>query len=159
MRHFTKTHNDLKWLFPVAKTDKEAEKVFMTAERNAEDLADLSGVPEKDKDLAIDCFMKGYSVGLQMEIPRYVETRIEQIFKSIFGLTGDYPGTSKQKDKWLRFSTLNQLLKHLAYGDSKYLKDDKAYQKQRAYLEKLLTGSAFDSKADINETLKLLTGD
>ena len=23
MRHFTKTHNDLKWLFPVAETDKE----------------------------------------------------------------------------------------------------------------------------------------
>lgn len=159
MRHFTKTHNDLKWLFPVAETEKDAEKVFMTAERNAEDLANLAGVDEKDKDLAIDCFMKGYSVGLQMEMSSYVDRRIEQIFKSIFGLTGNYLGSSKQKAKWLRFSLLNQLLKRLAYGDSKYLKDDKAYQKQRAYLEKLFTGSAFDSDADVNEMLKLMTGD
>jgi hypothetical protein len=159
MRHFTKTHNDLKWLFPVADTKEEAEKVFKTAERNAENLAELAGVDEKDKDLAIDCFMKGYSVGLQMEMSSYVDKRIEQIFKSIFGFTKDYPGSSKQKAKWLRFMPLNQLLKRLAYGDSKYLKDDKAYQKQRAYLEKLFTGSAFDTDADINETLKLLTVD
>lgn len=159
MRHFTKTHNDLKWLFPVAETKADAEKVFITAERNAEELAELAGVDEKDKDLAIDCFMKGYSVGLQMEMSRYVDNRIEQIFKSIFGITGNYPGSSKQKAKWLRFSLLNQLLKRLAYGDSKYLKDDKAYQKQRAYLEKMFTGSAFDSEADVEKMLELLTVD
>ncbi len=159
MRHFTKTHNDLKWLFPVAETKKDAEKVSKTAEMNAEDLADLAGVSEKDKDLAIDCFMKGYSVGLQIEIPRYVDKRIEQIFKSIFGFTKDYPGSAKQKDKWLRFMPLNQLLKRLAYDDSKYLKNDKAYQKQPAYLEKLFTGSAFDTDANINETLKVLKDD
>ena len=159
MRHFTKTHNDLKWLFPVAETDKEAEEKFEDVEEQAEYLAEMAGVDEKDKDLAIDCFMKGYSVGLQMEMSRYVDRRIEQIFKSIFGITENYLGSSKQKAKWLRFSLLKQLLKRLAYGDSKYLKDDKAYQKQRAYLEKLFTGSAFDSDADINEMLKLLTAD
>lgn len=26
MRHFTKTHNDLKWLFPIAKTKKNKEE-------------------------------------------------------------------------------------------------------------------------------------
>ena len=145
MRHFTKTHNDLKWLFPVAKTKKDAEKVFKTAELNAKNMADLADVNEKDKDLAIDCFMKGYSVGLQMEIPRYVEKRIEQIFKSIFGFTKDYPGSAKQKDKWLRFMPLEQFLKKLAYGDDKYLKKDKDYQEQRANLEKLFVGSVFDS--------------
>jgi hypothetical protein len=145
MRHFTKTHNDLKWLFPVAKTKKDAERVFKTAELNAENLAELAGVKEKDKDLAIDCFMKGYSVGLQMEIPRYIDKRIEQIFKSIFGFTKDYPGSAKQKDKWLRFMPLEQFLKKLAYGDDKYLKKDKDYQEQRANLEKLFVGSVFDS--------------
>lgn len=145
MRRFTKTHNNLKWLFPVAKTKKDAEKVFKTAELNAENLAELAGVEEKDKDLAIDCFMKGYSVGLQMEIPRYIDKRIEQIFKSIFGFTKDYPGNAKQKDKWLRFMSLEQFLKKLAYGDDKYLKKDKDYQKQRASLEKLFVGSIFDT--------------
>jgi len=145
MRHFTKTHNDLKWLFPVAKTKKDAERVFKTAELNAESLAELAGVEEKDKDLAIDCFMKGYSVGLQMEIPRYVDKLIEQIFKSIFGFTKDYPGSAKQKDKWLRFMPLEQFLKKLAYGDDKYLKKDKDYQEQRANLEKLFVGSVFDT--------------
>ena len=159
MRHFTKTHNDLKWLFPIAETDKEAEEKFEDVEEQAKYLAEMAGVDEKDKDLAIDCFMKGYSVGLQMEMSRYVDKRIEQIFKSIFGLTGNYLGSSKQKAKWLRFSLLNQLLKRLAYGDSKYLKDDKAYQKQRAYLEKMFTGSAFDSEADVEKMLELLTVD
>ena len=41
MRHFTKTHNDLKWLFPIAKTKKEAEKVFESAENQAKYLADM----------------------------------------------------------------------------------------------------------------------
>lgn len=145
MRRFTKTHNSLKWLFPVAKTKKDAEKVFKTAERNAEHLAELAEVEEKDKDLAIDCFMKGYSVGLQMELSRYVDKRIEQIFKSIFGFTKDYPGSAKQKDKWLRFISLERFLKNLAYGDDKYLKKDKDYQEQRAALEKLFVGSIFDT--------------
>lgn len=145
MRRFTKTHNDLKWLFPVAKTKEDAEKVFKTAERNAEDLAELAGVEEKDRDLAVDCFMKGYSVGLQMEIPRYVDKLIEQIFKSIFGFTEDYPGSAEQQDKWLRFMSLEQFLKKLAYGDDKYLEKDKTYQEQRAALEKLFVGSIFDT--------------
>lgn len=148
MRRFTKTHNDLKWLFPVAKTKEEAEKVFKTAELNAEELAGLAGVEEKDRDLAVDCFMKGYSVGLQMEIPRYVDRLIEQIFKSIFGFTEDYPGSAEQQDKWLRFMSIERLLKKLAYGDDKYLEKDKNYQEQRASLEKLFVGSVFDSDRD-----------
>ena len=66
-RKFTKTHNDLKWLFPIADTDKEAEKIFDSAEAQAKDLLSLAGVKKKDEDLAIDCFMKGYSNALQME--------------------------------------------------------------------------------------------
>lgn len=89
--------------------------------------------------------MKGYSVGLQMEIPRYVDKLLEQIFKSIFGFTKDYPGSAKQKDKWLRFMSLERFLKKLAYGDDKYLKKDKDYQEQRAALEKLFVGSIFDT--------------
>lgn len=32
MRHFTKTHNDLKWMFPIAETKKQAEEIFKSAE-------------------------------------------------------------------------------------------------------------------------------
>lgn len=32
-RHFTKTHNDLKWLFPIADTEKEAEQIFKYASK------------------------------------------------------------------------------------------------------------------------------
>ena len=32
MRHFTRTHNDLKWLFPIAKTKAEANEVFSYVE-------------------------------------------------------------------------------------------------------------------------------
>ena len=50
MRHFTKTHNDLKWLFPVAETEKEAEKIFDSAETQAKDLLSLAGVKKNDED-------------------------------------------------------------------------------------------------------------
>ena len=40
MRHFTKTHNDLKWLFPIAKTKKEAEQLgWISSEGNLWDVA------------------------------------------------------------------------------------------------------------------------
>ena len=41
MRHFTKTHNDLKWLFPVAETDKEAEEKFEDVEDRLKQLDNL----------------------------------------------------------------------------------------------------------------------
>ena len=50
MRKFTKTHNDLKWLFPIAKTKKEAAEIFKSAEEQAKYLADMAGGVEKDSD-------------------------------------------------------------------------------------------------------------
>lgn len=47
MRKFTKTHNDLKWLFPIAKTQKEASKVFDYVEENAQELCHAANIPEK----------------------------------------------------------------------------------------------------------------
>ena len=63
MRHFTRTHNDLKWLFPIAKTKAEANEVFSYVEENAKHLADSAGITDNDqRDLAIDAFMRGLFV-------------------------------------------------------------------------------------------------
>jgi hypothetical protein len=151
MRHFTKTHNDLKWLFPVAETEKEAEKIFDSAETQAKDLLSLAGVKKKDEDLAIDCFMKGYSYALQMEVPRYVEKRIETIFKNIFDIKGGSYSecTEKNREKWMRFLRFETMLKRLAY------RKDEQDEKARKALAKLLENSGFDRNGPIEEQLKL----
>lgn len=151
-RKFTKTHNNLKWLFPIADTDKEAEKIFESAETQAKDLLSLAGVKKKDEDLAVDCFMKGYSNALQMEMSRYVEKRIETIFKNIFDIEGGYYSecTKENREKWLRFIRFEQMLKRLAY------QKDKQDEKARKALAKLLENTGFDRKGPIEEQLKIL---
>lgn len=152
MRHFTKTHNDLKWLFPVADTEKEAEEIFENAEEQAKSLLSLAGVKKKDEDLAIDCFMKGYSNALQMETQQYVEKRIETIFKNIFDIEGGYytECTKENQEKWLRFLRFETMLKRLAY------RKDKQDEKARKALAKLLENSGFDRNGPIEERLKIL---
>lgn len=152
MRHFTKTHNDLKWLFPVADTEKEAEEIFESAEEQAKSLLSLAGVKKEDEDLAIDCFMKGYSNALQMETCQYVEKRIETIFKNIFDIEGDnYTDcTEENRQKWLRFIRFETMLKRLAY------RKDPQYENARKALAKMLENSGFDSDGPIEERLKIL---
>ena len=53
MRHFTRTHNDLKWLFPIAKTKAEANEVFSYVEENAKNLVDSAGITDNDIDYPI----------------------------------------------------------------------------------------------------------
>lgn len=152
MRHFTKTHNDLKWLFPVADTEKEAEEIFESAEEQAKSLLSLAGVKKEDEDLAIDCFMKGYSNALQMETCQYVEKRIETIFKNIFDIEGGYytECTKENQEKWLRFLRFETMLKRLAY------RKDPQYENARKALAKLLENSGFDRNGPIEEQLKIL---
>lgn len=152
MRHFTKTHNELKWLFPVADTEKEAEEIFDSAEEQAKSLLSLAGVKKKDEDLAIDCFMKGYSNALQMETCQYVEKRIETIFKNIFDIEGGYytECTEENRKKWLRFIRFETMLKRLAY------RKDPQYEKARKALAEMLENSGFDSDGPIEEQLKIL---
>lgn len=152
MRKFTKTHNDLKWLFPVAKTKKEAEKVFNYVEEQAKDLADIAGVNEADKDFAIDCFMKGYSYCMQLEIHREVEKAIKRIYRNLFKIKKDYAkeGNKKEWDKYFRFHELEDLFRHLAW-------DSKEKEGFRQELVKLLEQSIFDGNAlakNINQYLK-----
>ena len=151
-RKFTKTHNDLKWLFPIADTDEEAEKIFNSAEEQAKNLLSLAGVKKEDEDLAVDCFMMGYSNALQMETCRYVEKRIETIFKNIFDIEGDHytDCTEENRQKWLRFLRFETMLKRLAY------RKDKQDEKARKALAKLLENSGFDSDGPVEERLKLL---
>lgn len=151
-RKFTKTHNDLKWLFPIADTEKEAEKIFESAEAQAKDLLSLTGVKKKDEDLAIDCFMKGYSNALQMETCRYVEKRIETIFKNIFDIEGGYYSecTEENREKRMRFIPFEELLKHLAY------RKDERFEKARKALAKLIENTGFDCEGPVEERLKLL---
>jgi hypothetical protein len=142
MRKFTKTHNDLKWLFPIAKTKKEAEKVFNYVEEQANELADIAGVNDGDRDLAIDCFMKGYSYCMQLEIHREVEKAIKRLYLNLFNIKKDYgkEGNKKEWDKYFRFHELEDLFRHLAW-------DSKEKEGLRKELVKLLEKSIFDSDA------------
>jgi len=147
MRHFTKTHNDLKWLFPIAKTKKEAEKVFESAESQAKDLADLAGVKEEDKDLAIDCFMKGYSQALQMEVHQAIEKAVENIYCNIFKVKFEH-GNDKKCESYFRFYKIYDLFRRLAFGPNKDV------EKARKYFVKLIEKTGFDRKSDIVEQMK-----
>ena len=147
MRHFTKTHNDLKWLFPIAKTKKEAETIFKNAEEQAKYLADMAGVEEKDRDLAIDCFMKGYSQALQMEMSRYLDKKIKDIYCNIFGVKCDLEN-EKEWQKYFRFSKFYDMLKEAAW-------EPRNMKKGIKYFRKMMEGTGFDHDAPIKEQLKV----
>lgn len=156
MRHFTKTHNDLKWLFPIAKTKAEANEVFNYVEENAKHLADSAGIEDKEqRDLAIDAFMKGYSYALQMETPNLIRRIVDNIYQGIFKVKLKYKGEEEktpkeqeEEDKYFRFYRFKDLLKTFSWGPNK----DK--EKSRKYLYKMLEGSGFDHEAPIEERLK-----
>ena len=68
MRKFTKTHNELRWLFPTCETEGEASLMFDVVEGTAEHLFACAGHKNDDtfdKDDMIDSFMKGYSIAAQ----------------------------------------------------------------------------------------------
>lgn len=151
MRHFTKTHNDLKWLFPIANTKKEAEEKFDDVEEQAKYLAELAGVEEKDRDLAIDCFMKGYSQALQLEISSVVKKHIYNIYKNLLELSSNYLDDEKEKEKWFRFHKFEDLIKHLAYEPA----DTDRMKKYRDYLVEILEKSGFNYDGPREERAKL----
>lgn len=147
MRHFTKTHNDLKWLFPIAKTKKQAEAVFKSAEEQAKYLAEMAGVEEKDRDLAIDCFMKGYSQALQMEMSRYLDKKIKDIYCNIFNVKCNLEN-EKEWQKYFRFSKFYDMLKEAAW-------EPRNMKKGIKYFRKMMEGTGFDHDAPIKEQLKV----
>lgn len=154
MRHFTRTHNDLKWLFPIAKTKAEANEVFSYVEENAKRLADSAGITDNDqRDLAIDAFMKGYSYALQMETPNLIRRIVDNIYRGLFKVKYkcEEEKTTKEKEdetKYFRFYRFKNLLKAFSWGPNK----DK--EKSRKYFCKMLEGSGFDHEAPIEEQLK-----
>lgn len=65
MRKFTKTHNDIQWLFPnMEQSDKSSEQFFDMYESIAEELFKLAHQNKTTftKDDVIDAFMKGASI-------------------------------------------------------------------------------------------------
>lgn len=148
MRHFTKTHNDLKWLFPIAKTKKEASKIFDYVEETAKSRCDAAAIPEKDQDLAIDAYMKGYSDALQLEIPQMQDKLFRAIYCNLFKVEPDTENETKWK-KFFRFCKIEDLLKQFAFRGSR------ATEKTRKYVCKLFEGTAFDMDAPTKEHLKI----
>lgn len=148
MRHFTKTHNDLKWLFPIAKTNKEARKVFDYVEQNAKYRCENACIPEKDTDLAIDAYMKGYSDALQMEMPRMYDRLFREIYCNLFKVNADANNEAKWA-KYFRFHKFEDLLKQFAFRGSR------ATEKTRKYFCKLFEGTAIDMEAPTREWLKI----
>jgi len=151
MRNFTKTHNDLKWLFPVAETDKEAEEKFEDVEEQAKYLAEMAGVDEKDKDLAIDCFMKGYSYALQLESDSIISKYIGNIYKNLLQLKDNYLDDEEEQKRWFQLYKFDDLIKNLAYNHP--LTDSK--EKCRKYLVELLKNSGFNVDSPMEERQKL----
>lgn len=155
MRHFTRTHNDLKWLFPIAKTKAEANDVFSYVEENAKNLADSAGITDNDqRDLAIDAFMKGYSYALQMETPSLIDRIVGNIYQGIFKVkyksaAVKTPKSREEEAKYFRFYQFKDLLKAFSWGPNK----DK--EKSRKYLCKMLEGTGFDHEAPLEEQLKV----
>ena len=151
MRHFTKTHNDLKWLFPVAETEKEAEEKFEDVEEQAKYLAEMAGVDEKDKDLAIDCFMKGYSQALHLEFDSIIRKYIGNIYKNLLQLKDNYLDDEEEQKRWFQLYKFDDLIKNLAYNHP--LTEDQ--EKCRKYLVELLQNSGFNVDGPIEERKKL----
>lgn len=154
MRHFTKTHNDLKWLFPIAKTKKEASEVFDYVEENAKHLVESAGIDDKDKDLAIDAFMKGYSYALQMETPNLIEQIVDNIYQGLFNVKYKHkenrtPKEKQEETKFFRFYRFKDLIKAFSWGPNK----DK--EKARKYFVKLIEKTGFDHEAPLDEQLKV----
>ena len=143
MRHFTKTHNDLKWLFPVAETDKEAEEKFEDVEEQAKYLAEMAGVDEKDKDLAIDCFMKGYSQALHLEFDAILSKYIGNIYKNLLQLKDNYLDDEEEQKRWFQLYKFDDLIKNLAYNHPL----TEHQEKRRKYLVELLKTPALISMA------------
>mgnify|MGYP003369062747 CR=1 FL=1 len=151
MRRFTKTHNDLKWLFPVAKTKKEAEEKFEDVEEQAKYLAENAGIDEKDKDLAIDCFMKGYSQALQLEFDAVISKYVGNIYKNLLKLKKNYLDNEKEQKKWFQLYKFEELIKYLAYNRP----ESEHMEKCRKYLVDLLKNSGFNVDGPIEERKKL----
>lgn len=151
MRNFTKTHNDLKWLFPVAETDKEAEEKFEDVEEQAKYLAEMAGVDEKDKDLAIDCFMKGYSQALQLEFDNIISKYIGNIYKNLLQLKDNYLDDEEEQKRWFQLYKFDDLIKNLAYKHPL----TEHQEKRRKYLVELLQNSGFNIDGPIEERKKL----
>lgn len=151
MRHFTKTHNDLKWLFPVAETEKEAEEKFEDVEEQAKYLAEMAGVDEKDKDLAIDCFMKGYSQALQLEFDSILRKYIGNIYKNLLQLKDNYLDDEVEQKRWFQLYKFDDLIKNLAYNHPLTEHQEKC----RKYLVELLKNSGFNVDGPIEERKKL----
>ena len=148
MRNFTKTHNDLKWLFPIAKTKKEASEIFDYVEESAKERCESASIPEKDTDLAIDAYMKGYSDALQMEIPRMHDRLFRAIYCNLFNVEADVDNEAKWA-KYFRFHKFEELLKQFAF------RGPRATKKTREYFCKLFEGTAFDMDAPTKEWLKI----
>ena len=151
MRHFTKTHNDLRWLFPVAKTKKEAEEKFNDVEEQAKYLARNAGVEEKDKDLAIDCFMKGYSHALQLESDAIISKYVGNIYKNLLKLKKNYLDDEKEQQRWFQLYKFDTLIKALAFNRPLTEHEEKC----RKYLVNLLKNSGFNVDGPIEERKKL----
>ena len=148
MRKFTKTHNDLKWLFPIAKTKKEASKVFDYVEENAKERCHAANIPEENRDLAIDAYMKGYSDALQMEMRGIRDRLIRAVYCNLFKVEADVDDKAKWA-KYFRFHKFEDLLKQFAF------RGQRATEKTRKYFCKLLEGTAFDMDAPTKERLKI----
>ena len=116
MRKFTKEHNDIQWLFPTLEDSKEvSEGIFDECEEQAKYRAERAEIKDEDKDLAIDCYMKGCSDTLQRYSEMIFRQTITRIYENLFKVKK--PTKADDEEAWheyLRFNEVNMLLEDLA---------------------------------------------
>ena len=91
--------------------------------------------------------MKGYSNALRMEVHRYLEDKIQDIYCNIFKVKCDLEN-EKEWEKYFRFHKFEDLLKNAMW-------DPKRVKKPAAYIRQMMEGSGFDIEAPVKEQLKV----
>lgn len=155
MREFTKEHNDLRWLFPIAESEKAAESIFDEMEEQGKYLFKNAGYDEKDEDLAIDCFLKGASSAMQMYLSVVYKDICDRIYENVTGVgpfklpeldeNGNQTKESKkQTDKYYRYIFFKEVLERAACIENEYFKFDEHDKKKFEKLRSLIENTEFD---------------
>lgn len=161
MREFTKEHNDLMWLFPIAKNKKEANEIFDECEEYAKSLAENFDYSEETQDVAVDAFMKGCSSAMQMYLEGIIFDTIENLYNNLFDVKPiEECKTEEEKDEHYRFLRFKVMLEH--YAKCRKALDGhvyNTYDSLKKYFRSMIDNTAFDSNCiNREEIVKLHKG-
>lgn len=162
MCEFTKEHNDLMWLFPIAKNEKEANEIFNECEEYTKSLVENFDYSKETKDFIIDDFMKGCSSTMQMYLGGIIFDTIENLYNNLFDVKPiEECETKEEKDEHYRFLRFKVMLEH--YAKCRKSLDGhvyNTYDNLKKYFRSMIDNTAFDSNCiNREEIVKLHKGE